>query len=202
MASEMQDLGGRREIHHGGTEVTEMAMIPLTNMALAFILCARCVSVVRNPARAGDLIMQNKANFRGHQIDAKCSTNKGIRGKYGAWASVETKPNRANCPAGWRVDTAHPTERCQTKPIWRLGSVPSKSRRREFGVCPRRASVPARLRLPRCARNDIVVRGRTSYEETPYGVTTSRDSSCLWAGLLYPLLRWQDGVVWRSGLRV
>lgn len=28
--------------------------------------------------------------------------------------------------------------------------------------------------LPRCVRNDMVVRGRATYEETPYGVTTNR----------------------------
>ena len=32
-------------------------------------------------------------------------------------------------------------------------------------VGPRRASVLARLRLPRCARNDMVVRGCATYEE-------------------------------------
>jgi len=92
MAGEVQILGGWREIHDGGTEIAETALNPLPNMVLPFILCGRCVSVVRNTVRAEDLIMQNKANFQRHRTDIKWRMEKWLREKDADFASGETKP--------------------------------------------------------------------------------------------------------------
>jgi hypothetical protein len=74
MVGEVPILGNQRDIHHRGTEITELALNLRTSTVLVFILWALCVSVVRNSRRAGDLIMQNKANFRRLRIDTKCRT--------------------------------------------------------------------------------------------------------------------------------
>jgi 2-phosphosulfolactate phosphatase len=60
--------------------------------------------------------------------------------------SLKTKPI---FPQGrWRAQPQ--IGLCKTKPIRWSGSVPSRSRWREFGPCPRGAGVPARLRKTSC----------------------------------------------------